>query len=89
MSSLYEGYPTITIESLLSGTPILTTDVAGAKEQIFNKEHGFIVENDDNSIETKLNELKGSKQLLTEYKLSLRDYYYDNKTILDKYYQLF
>ena len=89
MSSLYEGYPTITIESLISGTPVLSTDVAGVKEQITNKEHGFIVENNDDSIEIKLKELKNNKQQLIEYKSILKDYYYDNGSILENYYQLF
>lgn len=89
MSSLYEGYPTITVESLISGTPVLSTRVAGIEEQINKKEYGYIVENTDDAIEIKLNELKDKKNELQEYKQLLKTYYYDNETILNQYYQLF
>ena len=34
LPSRFEGYPTITIESLISGTPVLALEVAGVKDQI-------------------------------------------------------
>lgn len=89
MSSMYEGYPTITVESLISGTPVLSTRVAGIEEQINKKEYGYIVENTDDAIENKLNELKDKKQELKEYKQLLKNYYYDNDSILNQYYKLF
>lgn len=87
MSSLYEGYPTMTIESLISGTPVLTTKVAGVNEQITDK-CGFIVENSEEGLFNKLNELKDSKKILS-LKKNLKDYHYDNQIILNKYYEHF
>ena len=88
MSSLYEGYPTMTIESLISGTPVLTTEVAGVNEQITN-DYGWIVENSENGLYEKLNELRNSKGLLKEYKNRLNNYHYDNESILKSYYEIF
>lgn len=87
MSSLYEGYPTITIESLISRTPVLTTEVAGVKEQI-NDSNGWIIENDDTSIEKFLSNYEKLKIELSEKKKNLINYHYDNKKIMDEYYKL-
>ena len=89
MPSLYEGYPTITIESLLSTTPVLTTEVSGVKEQLTKEEYGFIVDNNENAIYQKLDELKGSKEILKEYKEKLVNYKYNNEDILNSYYYYF
>ena len=87
MSSLYEGYPTITIESLISGTPVLTTEVAGVREQI-NEKNGWIINNDDSSIENFLNKNKNLKYELNKRKEYLIDYHYNNKKIMNEYYKL-
>lgn len=89
LPSLYEGYPTITIESLISDTPILALEVAGVKEQIIKNEYGWVIDNNLESLINKLEELKDKKQLLLEYKQKLLDYKYDNQSILNQYYNLF
>lgn len=88
MSSLYEGYPTMTIESLISSTPVLTTDVAGVREQIDEKT-GWIVDNSEEALLAKLIELKNEKELLTKMKTALQNYHYDNQAILDRYDAIF
>ena len=88
MSSLYEGYPTMTIESLISDTPVLTTKVAGVDEQI-NEDNGFIVENSEGGLYGKLSELKDGKEMLRKLKASLEAYHYNNTDILKAYYELF
>ncbi|MDO4499723.1 MAG: glycosyltransferase [Erysipelotrichaceae bacterium] len=88
MSSLYEGYPTMTVESLISDTPVLTTRVAGVNEQI-NDTNGWIVENSEEALYEKLNELKNSKDLLRQMKNDLFNYHYDNESILNRYYEIF
>jgi len=89
MPSLYEGYPTLSVETLISETPVLCSDVAGIREQLLKTEHGWIVKNNDEAVYEKLNELKNSKELLKEYKEKLKKYHYDNKTILNMYYKIF
>ena len=89
MPSLYEGYPTITVESLISDTPVLTLEVAGVKEQIIKDYEGWVIDNSEESLFHKLNELKDKKELLIEYKNKLKNYHYDNESILKKYYKIF
>ena len=89
MPSLYEGYPTITVESLISDTPVLTLEVAGVKEQIIKDYEGWVIDNSEESLFHKLNELKDKKELLIEYKNKLKKYHYDNESILEKYYEVF
>jgi len=88
MSSIYEGYPTITVESLISDTPVLTTRVAGVDEQINKEEYGWIVENSEEALLNKLKEIE-NKKVLTLYKGKLSDYHYKNEQIINKYYKIF
>ena len=85
MSSLYEGYPTMTVEALLSDTPVLTTLVAGVGEQI-DDSNGYIVENSEEALYQKLDELKDKRDVLLKLKKDLENYHYDNQSILNKYY---
>lgn len=48
--SRIEGYCTATNEARMLGKAVVTTDVAGAKEQFKNNENGFIVRTDYNEI---------------------------------------
>lgn len=89
LPSLYEGYPTITVESLISDTPVLALEVAGVKEQIIEPEYGWVIENGEEALTNKLIELKDQKPLLKEYKAKLVNYKYDNERILNRYYEIF
>lgn len=62
-SSLSEGFCTATTESLIVGTPVITTDVSGAKEMLGNNEYGLITINSDEEL------YKGIKSLLDDKKL--------------------
>ena len=89
LSSLYEGFPTIVVESLLSGTPVLATDVAGVKEQIFSEEYGWIVENSQEALQKKMLDVSFEHELINAFKLKLEAYSYPNETILQSYYEIF
>ncbi|MGH2666368.1 glycosyltransferase [Flavobacterium sp.] len=46
LSSQFEGMPNVILESLASGTPVVSFDcLSGPKEMICNKENGILVEN--------------------------------------------
>lgn len=89
LSSMYEGFPTIIIESLISGTPVLATDVAGVKEQITKVEYGWIVNNTLEDLQVKMLEISNNRSLVSKYKSNLVNYYYPNDEILKTYYDIF
>lgn len=55
LPSLYEGFPTVTIEAKILEKSVLSTEVSGIKEQIINGQTGLIIKNDNEHI---YNELK-------------------------------
>ena len=59
-SSRYEGFSTTVIESLIIGTPIVTTDCTGMQEILGDSEYGLITANDDEAL------YAGIKRMLTE-----------------------
>lgn len=66
-SSYKEGYSTAVSESVIVGTPVVTTDCAGMKE-ILGDETGIIVENSDEALEKALEEVLSDKSLAATYK---------------------
>ena len=89
LSSLYEGFPTIVIESLLSQTPVLATDVAGVKEQILETEQGWIVDNTLEALQQKMLVVSQDIEQIKSFKAKLRNYHYPNEVILKSYYDIF
>lgn len=85
LSSLYEGFATIINESLIAGTPVLTTKVSGCEEQITNESYGWIVENKDEALVEGLRNALSSKEGLQKKKLELSHYVYDNEAILKQF----
>ena len=67
-SSIYEGFSTAVTESLVIGTPVITTDVAGMREMLGDSEYGLIVPNDDKSFEQGLKTLLDNPSRLLHYR---------------------
>ena len=66
--SFAEGFSTAATESLIVGTPVLTTDVAGMREMLGNhNEYGIVVENNDDTFYKTLKRLIKDKDLLNYY----------------------
>lgn len=82
LSSLYEGYPTIVLESFLSSTPVLACDVAGVAEQIIKPHHGWIIENSQQALNEGIVMLCDNVNVLRQYKDELVDYESENDEIL-------
>jgi glycosyltransferase involved in cell wall biosynthesis len=85
LPSLYEGYPTTIIESFFAGTPVLSCDVSGVHEQITEGVNGWIVENSQDAITSKLFEIANNQDILIEMRKTLLDYTYDNETIFKEF----
>lgn len=68
-SSYSEGFSTAVTESLIVGTPVITTRVSGMEEMLGkNNEYGLIVENDSESLYEGLTTLLNNNELLNQYK---------------------
>ncbi len=65
-SSRYEGFSTTVTESLVLGTPVVTTDCTGMREILGNSEYGLIAENSEDGI------FEGMKKMLTEKDVYLK-----------------
>ena len=60
-ASYNEGYSTAVVESIVVGTPVITTDCAGMSEIIGDSGAGIIVENSDEGLKNILEELLTGK----------------------------
>ena len=64
LPSLSEGRPNVVYEAMLSGTPIVATDVGGSNELIKDGETGFLIKPKDSGvISDKINLLLGDNKL--------------------------
>lgn len=86
-SSYREGYSTSVVESLILGTPVVTTDCAGMTEILgYNQEYGLIVENDIDSLYHAIYCLLNDKNKYIYYKKQAidRGTYFSSKKTLDE-----
>lgn len=76
LPSLFEGFPTVTIEALILNKYILATEVAGIHEQIYSTNLGKVVENNEISLyeglKTEINNGK-TKEVKKEFSLDIID----------------
>lgn len=85
-SSLHEGFSTAVTESLIVGTPVITTSCSGMQELLGNNEFGVIVENSEDALYKDIKNLLGNNQNLQYYKQKAeqRSKYFDNQEVLEK-----
>lgn len=69
-SSYKEGYSTAVTESIIAGTPVLTTLCSGMNEILDGGKYGMIVENKEQSLYDGIKKLLQDKELLKKYKNS-------------------
>lgn len=68
-SSLREGFSTAVTESLVVGTPVVSTLCSGAQELLgYNNEYGLVVENSEEGIYKGIKKLIEDRELLSYYK---------------------
>ncbi|MDD5850649.1 MAG: glycosyltransferase [Galactobacillus timonensis] len=85
LPSLYEGFATVISESLIVGTPVLSTDVSGAREQITKPDEGWVVENSQEGLNNGLIEALSNLDRLKEMKKALAGYTYPNDEVLQQF----
>lgn len=82
-SSFSEGFSTSVTESLIVGTPVVTTLCSGMKEMLGdNNEYGIVTENDENSLYCGIKKILTDKGLLEYYakQAKERGKFFDTKT---------
>lgn len=82
LSSRYEGLPTVIIEALILHVPCLSTEVGGIHE-ILNNSIGVISKNDEEKFYIELKKLLDDKEKIKRLKDNLKDYKYDNESIIE------
>ena len=71
-SSRHEGYCIALAEAKILNKPIVTTNFAGAKEQIINNKTGLISECNENDIYNNIKKLLDSEELRNRFKKNLK-----------------
>lgn len=69
-SSYKEGYSTAVTESIVVGTPVITTDCSGMNEILGDSKAGIIVENSDDGLKTILEDLLNGRIDIKELKVN-------------------
>ena len=73
-SSLEEGLSTVITEALITGTPVISTDVSGAKEVLgFHNEYGIVTGNSEEELYQGICKLLDDRQLLDHYKAKAQE----------------
>lgn len=67
-SSFSEGFSTTVVESLILGTPVVTTDCTGMREILGESEYGLITENSEAGIFEGMKKMLTDEELYSEYK---------------------
>ena len=73
-SSREEGLSTVITEALIIGTPVVSTDVSGAKEVLgFHNEFGIVTGNSEEQLRQGICKLLDNSQLLAHYKMKAQE----------------
>lgn len=82
LGSYHEAAPIVFAESMAVSCPVLTTKTLSADELV--GELGFVCENSEIGIYKKLEEILKNKNILNEKKELLKNYEYDNTSIVER-----
>ena len=82
LPSRYEGLPTVVFESLICQIPVIATKVAGIEEQLKDSSYGLVVNNDESDFYEAMKTIIMHPEKLEKMKDKLKDYHYQNETII-------
>ncbi len=90
-SSYFEGYNFTVAESLILGTPVLSTNCAGPYEILNNGEFGMIVENTSEGLYQGIKKMISDKDVYNYYKSKTKDRlsFFDTEKIIKEVENLF
>jgi glycosyltransferase involved in cell wall biosynthesis len=87
--SKYEGVPVTINEALILGTPVIATMVGGIPEQLGYGMWGKLVNGNNEEINSLIKNLIIDKNWMTEQKLKLNHYKYNNENIIQEIKRIF
>lgn len=88
MTSEYEAFPMTPNESIIVGTPVITTNHISAKEIICDGQNGFIVENNHKGILEKIEFILKNPEILKDLNLYIKNNEIDRNLALNQFLQL-
>ena len=85
-SSYYEGFSMVMMEAVILSTPMISTDISGAREMLGDSEYGLVVENSSEGIYEGMKKLITDKELYAHYrkKADERKDYLSEDRIMDQ-----
>jgi len=83
LSSIYEAYPGVIIESFISGIPVLSTDIAASSEMIDSR-YGIVCKSTTNDLVNYIKKIYNKEIDISILKNNLKEYKYNNKEIIKK-----
>lgn len=91
LSSVYEPFGLVIVESMTLKVPVLATNNSATDELIKSDYNGLVVDNSTDGLYNGLKKVITNKDIINTYKNNLKDYDYDieNKKILKQIYKLF
>lgn len=84
-----EGLPNTIYEAFILNVPVLATNVGGISTQVIDNENGWLVDNNINAIEEKLEYILLNPKEISKLRENLKSYSYDNSKIMDLNMQIF
>ena len=84
LTSAYESQPMVIMESLISGTPVISTNFDSAYELLENKKYGRICENSEKGIASILIDIINNPGIMEQMKQHTKEFSYDNDVIVQQ-----
>lgn len=88
LTSEYESQPMVIMESLIAGTPVISTNFDSAYELLEDKKYGIICDNTEEGVTEKLLEIIESPEILREMKRHTSEFVYDNDSIIHQIFHV-
>ena len=88
LTSEYESQPMVIMESLITGTPVISTNFESAYELLEGKNYGIVCENTAEGISNELLRIIENPQISLELKRHTKEFVYDNNSIIEQIFSV-